>query len=182
MEERSMKLQFEYLVGEKVVLKPFTVADITQEYVAWLNDSEVVKYSNQRFRQHTIESCRSYLASFEGTDNLFIKIERKIDGYFVGTMTAYVSMPHQTVDIGIMVGYKLVWGSGIGQDAWSTLMNWFLSQGTLRKVTAGTMQSNEGMIKLMKRSGMVLEAMRPKQELLNGQPQDMLYYGKFRDT
>jgi [ribosomal protein S5]-alanine N-acetyltransferase len=177
-----MNRQFEHLVGEKVVLKPFTVADITSEYVAWLNDPEVVKYSNQRFRQHTIASCQRYHASFEETDNLFIKIERKIDNCFVGTMTAYVSNPHQTVDIGIMIGCRSVWGRGIGQDAWRTLMNWFLSQGSIRKVTAGTMQSNEGMIKLMKRSGMVLEAVRPKQELLNGQPQDILYYGKFRDT
>jgi RimJ/RimL family protein N-acetyltransferase len=97
-------------------------------------------------------------------------------------MTAYVSKPHQTVDIGIMVGRRAVWGGGIGQDAWNTLVSWFLRQGSIRKVTAGTMQSNGAMIKIIERSGLLLEAVRPKQELLNGLPQDILYYGKFRDS
>ena len=158
------------------------MADITCEYVGWLNDPDVVKYSNQRFFQHTPASCEKYLAGFAGTDNLFLKIEQKVDGIFLGTMTAYVSKPHQTVDIGIMVGRRAVWGGGIGQDAWNTLVSWFLRQGSIRKVTAGTMQSNGAMIKIIERSGLLLEAVRPKQELLNGLPQDILYYGKFRDS
>jgi RimJ/RimL family protein N-acetyltransferase len=43
------------------------------------------------------------------------------------------------------------------------------------------MRCNAPMVKLMERSGMTLEAVRPQQELLDGVPQDMLYFGKFRD-
>ena len=168
--------------GEKVFLSIFTINDITTEYVFWLNDPEVVKYSNQRFKMHSISSCQSYLASFDQTSNLYLKIVRKCDGQFIGTMTAYVSTPHQTVDIGIMVGVKSVWGSGVGQDAWNTLIKWFIHQSAIRKITAGTMQSNAAMLKLMERSGMVFEARRQKQELLNGIPEDLLYYGLFCDT
>lgn len=176
------RVEFSSLIGEKVILKPFAEGDITSEYVSWLNDPEVAKYSNQRFRKHTVASCANYLAGFAGTDNLFIKIERKSDGLFVGTMTAYVSRPHGTVDIGIMVGRRSVWGSGIGQDAWNMLIGWFLRQDAIRKVTAGTMRANGAMRKLMERSDMVLEAERPKQELLDGVPHDLLYYGKFSDA
>ena len=177
-----MKQEFENLSGEKVILKSFAASDITSEYVGWLNDPDVVKYSNQRFYQHTPASCEKYFASFVGTDNLFLKIERKIDGLFLGTMTAYISKPHQTVDIGVMVGRRSVWGAGIGLDAWNTLIEWFFRQESIRKVTAGTLQSNAAMIKLMMRSGFILEAVRPKQELLDGIPQDVLYYGRFRDS
>lgn len=175
------KERFIRLCGEKVVLKPFTVSDITDEYVSWLNDPQVVKYSNQRFKRHTKETCSKYLESFQGTDNLFIKIERKYDGLFVGTMTAYVSAHHQTVDIGIMVGNRSVWGNGIGQEAWNVLLDWFLAQDTFRKVTAGTMKCNKAMITLMERSGMTLEAVRRGQELLDGIPQDIVFYGRFSD-
>ena len=171
---RSMRL-----TGAKTVLLPFTSGDITSEYVGWLNDALVVKYSNQRFRTHTEASCTDYLAGFTGTENLFIKIERKEDGLFVGTMTAYYAAPHRTVDVGIMVGRRLVWGTGIGQDAWDTLMAWLLAQNCVRKVTAGAMRCNAAMVKLMERSGMALEAVRPGQELLDGVPQDILYYGRF---
>jgi RimJ/RimL family protein N-acetyltransferase len=182
MSQTSLKETFTALAGDKVVLKPFVQSDGTPEYVAWLNDPVVVKYSNQRFAHHTQASCTTYLAGFENTGNLFIKIEQKADGLFVGTMTAYVSPVHQTADVGIMIGHRPAWGKGLGQDAWSTLLNWLLHQDSIRKVTAGTMRCNTAMVNLMERSGMILEAVRPKQELLDGVPQDLLYFGKFSDA
>lgn len=182
MAHDTPKRHFGHLIGAKTVLSPFSATDITREYIGWLNDPEVVKYSNQRFRTHTAETCANYLASFDETDNLFIKIARKADGIDIGTMTAYYSVPHRTVDVGIMVGRRSVWGDGLGQDAWNTLLAWLLAQDCVRKVTAGTMGCNGAMIKLMERSGMTLEAVRAQQELLDGIPQDLLYFGKFRDN
>lgn len=176
-----MAVLFDTLVGSKVLLRPFTLADITPEYVAWLNDPVVVRYSNQRFLRHTEESCRRYYDTFANTPNLFVSVRTKSDNLTVGTMTAYVSPHHETVDIGIMIGRRSVWGSGLGQDAWDTLLDWFLNERRIRKVTAGTMRCNRAMIKLMERSGMVIEAVRREQELLNGIPEDILLYGKFRD-
>lgn len=170
---------FSQLSGRKVLLRPFLQSDITPEYVSWLNDPEVVRHSNQRFIKHTESSCRAYWESFLNTPNLFLSI-RCLDGDLAfGTMTAYVSVPHGTVDIGILIGRKAVWGSGVGQDAWDTLVNWFIDDRRIRKVTAGALSSNKAMIRIMERSGMHCEAIRPKQELLDGEPLDMHYYGKY---
>jgi [ribosomal protein S5]-alanine N-acetyltransferase len=172
--------EFDVLPGEQVLLKPFRARDISPEYVDWLNDTLVVKYSNQRFTNHSLESCKAYLATFDGTLNRFIKIVQKDDGRFVGTMTVYVSTPHQTVDVGILIGCPSVWGKGVGQDSWNTLLRWLLEQPSVRKITAGAMRCNKAMVKIMERSGMILEAVRPQQELLDGVPQDLMYYGIFR--
>lgn len=162
-------------------LQAFTQADITQQYVDWLSDPQVVRYSNQRFVRHTAESCRRYLDSFTNTPNLFMSIRRRDDNAMVGTMTAYASAHHGTVDIGIMVGRRDAWGQGIGLDAWRTLLEWLLRQPGVRKVTAGTMRCNEGMVRVMERSGMELEAVRVGQELLDGVAHDLIYYARFRD-
>jgi ribosomal-protein-alanine N-acetyltransferase len=175
----SLQEQFSPLSGEKTVLSQFQTADITSDYVGWLNDPMVVQFSNQRFFAHTPASCARYLASFDGTGSLFLKIERKGDGASVGTMTAYHSLQHRTVDVGIMVGRRTEWGGGLGQDAWNTLLAWLLDRDCVRKVTAGTMRCNVAMVRIMERSGMSLEAVRPQQELLNGVPQDLLYFGRF---
>lgn len=167
------------IAGEKTILRLFQPADITADYVGWLNDPFVTQFSNQRFFCHTAESCAHYLASFVGTGNLFLMIERKVDGVCVGTLTAYHHPQHRTVDMGIMVGRRTEWGRGLGQDAWNTLLTWLLGQYCVRKVTAGTMRCNLAMVRLMERSGMAFEAARPKQELLDGVPQNLLYFGKF---
>ncbi len=167
------------LKGEKVLLRSFTASDINEEYIGWLNDKDVVQFSNQRFLRHDRDSCSRYLASFEGTDNLFTSVRRLSDDSPVGTMTAYVSSHHGTVDVGILIGDKSVWGMGYGQDAWNTLTNWLLKRDDIRKLTAGTLACNYGMIKLMERSGMHQEATRREQEIINAQAVDILYYAKF---
>ncbi|WP_137153232.1 GNAT family protein [Devosia sp. FKR38] len=169
------------LVGKLVTLRPFGAEDITDQYIGWLNDPRVVRFSNQRFRRHDAESCAAYLASFQHSANHFVSIRRRADDKAIGTMTAYVSLPHQTVDVGIMVGAPEVWGQGYGQDAWNTLLAWLADRADIRKITAGTLEGNIGMQRLMQRSGMTLEARRVAQEIVEGQPQDIVYYARFTD-
>lgn len=172
---------FESLAGCLVTLQPFTIGDVTPEYVGWLNDPQVVRFSNQRFRQHSLQSCRDYVASFAASPNRFLKIIRQEDGRMVGTMTAYAAVPHGTVDMGIMVGSRSIWGRGVGQDAWNTLLNWLLGEAAVRKVTGGAMRCNLAMMRIMERSEMALEAVRPRQEMFDGEPHDLVYFGKYRD-
>lgn len=167
------------LVGEKVLLKWFCESDICEKYLGWLNDPRVVEFSNQRFRKHDRQSAQAYLKSFEGTDNLFLSVTERNAGSAIGTMTVYVSRHHETADVGIMLGEQLVWGRGYGQDAWTTLVDWLTDEVRLRKVTAGTLACNKGMVKLMERSGMLHEATRRQQELVNGHPEDIVYHAKF---
>lgn len=170
-----------HIDGERVALDTFGERDITDAYVGWLNDPEVVRFSNQRFRVHTRESCRAYLASFAGTPNLFLSIRRRSDGAAIGTMTVYHSLPHGVADVGVMIGERSVWGDGYGQDAWNTLLDWLLTQHGVRKVTAGALAGNRGMVRLMERSGMSLEGVRRAQEIVDGEPDDIVLYARFAE-
>ncbi|MFN7724260.1 MAG: GNAT family N-acetyltransferase [Rubrivivax sp.] len=167
------------LTGRLVQLRPFSAADITPAYIGWLNDPETVRFSNQRFVQHTRESCERYYASFAGGANHFLSIRLRADHSAVGTLTAYRSLPHGTVDIGILVGDRRVWGQGIGLDAFKTLADWWSAQPGVRKVTAGTLKLNTGMVRVAERAGLHLEAVRRGQELVDGQAVDMLYFARF---
>jgi len=163
------------LNGAVVTLRAFTEANLTEDYLSWLRDPQLMKFSNQRFRTHNIETCRTYLASFEGSNNCFIAIY--YEGKFVGTMTAYHSAVHGTCDVGLLIGAKAQ-GQGIGKDAWCTLMTHLLATGT-RKVTGGTLCCNKAMIRIMQSCGMQPDGVRVGQELVGGVPRDILYFAKF---
>ncbi len=175
---RRLKTDF-VLHGERVNLSCFAEQDITETYLGWLNDPSVVEFSNQRFRTHERVSASLYLSSFVNTDNLFLAIRRADSDQLIGTMTAYISEHHGTADIGIMIGDCAVWGQGFGYDAWTTLMNWLLVKEAIRKVTAGTLGCNTGMLSIIKRSGMMLEGARRRQELVHGKEEDIFYFAKF---
>ena len=169
------------LKGEKVTLRPFGSGDITEAYIGWLNDPEVTRFSNQRFRRHTRESCEEYLASFAGTRNLFVSVRDAATDSAIGTMTAYRNLNHGTCDVGIMVGAREYWGGGYGQEAWDLLTGWLVKVAGVRKLTAGCLAANGGMVKLMERSGMVPDGVRKAQELVDGEPVDIVHYAKFAD-
>lgn len=169
------------LLGERVRLTRFTEADITDDYIAWLNDPEATRFSNQRFSRHDRSSSARYLASFEGSPNLFLSVRRRDDDRAIGTMTAYISEHHRTADVGILIGEGSHRGGGYGQDAWNTLVDWLLGERGLRKVTAGTLALNQPMIRLAERSGMMLEGRRARQEIVDGQEVDVLYFARFAD-
>lgn len=182
MLERSLLTAFprDGLRGGRVPLRRFSDADITAEYLRWLRDPQVVRFSNQSLHRHDEISARAYLDSFSGTDNLFLSICRLDDERRIGTMTAYASCPHETADVGIRIGDADVRGMGFSQDAWSTLLDWLQSEMRIRKVTAGTVSLNHLMIRLMDRSGMHDEASRRAQGIIEGQPSDRVYYARFR--
>lgn len=167
------------LVGEKIQLTLFKESDIDEQYVSWLNDTEVTKYSNQRFFKHTSKSCLKYLNSFNDSNNLFLKITNKEQNEKIGTMTAYYSQFHKTVDIGIMIGNKKYWSKGIGSDAWITLINFLKTNKHIRKITAGTMSINIGMLSIFNKSNMEYEATKEKQELCEDKEVDLVYYRIF---
>jgi RimJ/RimL family protein N-acetyltransferase len=168
------------IVGAHIRLRPFTTGDIGARYLGWLNDSMVVRYSNQRFVTHDAASCGRYLDSFAGTANLFLAIEPIGQREPIGTMTAYRATMHGTADMGIMIGDRAVWGKGYGQDAWDTLLGWLLDDPAIRKVTAGTLGCNAAMLRLIERSNMALEGVRIAQEIVDDRPRDIRLFARFR--
>ena len=169
------------LLTHRLRLRPFRTADINATYLAWLNDPEVTRFSNQRFCWHTVESCTAYLASFDGSRNSFLLIEQLADHRPIGTATVYRNPHHGTADIGLMVGDRRYWGQGYGREAWQAVLDALLMEEGLRKVTGGTAQLNLAMVRIMEQSGMKLEAVRARQELIEGQPVDLLYYARFAE-
>lgn len=167
------------LASARLVLAPFTAIDISPSYIGWLNDPEVVRYSNQRFRRHDLQSSEAYLRSFEGGPNQFWSIRMAVDGGMIGTMTAYIAPPHGTADIGLLIGKRGVWGQGYGLEAWQRLMDHLFDEHALRKVTAGAAAGNVGMVRIMERAGMQHEATRRQQEIIDGELQDIVYFAKF---
>lgn len=165
----------------RIVLTPFCESDITDVYVSWLNDPAVVRFSNQRFLHHTKETCRQYMQSFSETRNLFMAIRVVGRQRMIGTMTAYVAHRHGTADMGLLIGDPIEWGKGYGFEAWMLLMTRLFEEEKLRKVTGGALDCNMAMIRIMEKSGMHLEAVRVRQEIVDGVAHDIHYFARFRD-
>jgi len=173
---KSNLKSFKALQGDAIELNDFNINNISVDYISWLNDPIVLQYSNQRFITHDFISCKKYLKSFAGTDNLFLSIKTKKTNIYIGTLSVYFNINHGVADIGIMIGNKNEWGKGYGQDAWNTILSFLLKKQDVRKITAGTLACNTAMRNIIEKSGMRIEGVRNEQELINGEPQDVVLF------
>lgn len=180
------------LVGPRLLLRAMHSSDITPQHVAWLNDPQVVQFSNQRFFTHTLDSCLRYQQGFEGSASLYASV-RLVSGVSsgssgsgsdraIGTLTAYRSLPHGTADIGILLGDRKCWGRGLGLEAFTLLADWLATLPGTRKLTCGTLACNHGMVALAQRAGFVQEAVRVGQECVHGRAVDLLHFARFATT
>jgi [ribosomal protein S5]-alanine N-acetyltransferase len=161
---------------------PFSEVHLTPRYVGWLNDPEVVRYSEQRHRAHTIESCREYWRSFAGTPHRFwaILVSAGPLGH-IGNINAYVDGKNLAADVGILIGEKGAWRRGYGLEAWRAVCGYLLETAALRKVTAGTMAANKGMLRIMEKSGMVDDGRRIRQCLFESREVDVVHGALFSE-
>jgi RimJ/RimL family protein N-acetyltransferase len=156
----------------RLVLEPFTEAHLSERYVSWLNDPEVVRYSENRHREFSLASCRDYLASFNDSPNQFWALTH--DRVHIGNISAHHDLPNRTADVGILIGEKSVWGQGYGAEAWRAACDWLLLNG-VRKITAGTMEANRAMLSIFRKTGMIEDGVRKAHFLLDGTPVDCVY-------
>ena len=170
-------MTFPTLETAKLRIVAFNEQHLSQTYVEWLNDPEVVRYSEQRHHHHTLEICRAYFATFENTPHLFLAIEgNKGDLGHIGNMTVTIDPFNGLADLAILIGERQAWGKGLGLEAWSAVLSVLLAKPWVRKITAGAVESNRAMVSIMRKSGMIEDGMRRSHLLVNGVPDDVLYY------
>jgi len=165
----------------RLLITPFRERHLSMRYVQWLNDPELMKYSEQRHKVHTLDTCREYYQSYKGTSNLFWAIEEvQTQNKHIGNINAYIDIHNRLADVGILIGAKEAHGKGYGLEAWIGVGNFLFDSIGIRKLAAGTMSVNVPMIKLMLRAGMIDDGVRKNHYLHNGREVDIVYMALFR--
>ena len=160
----------------------FDARFLSDEYVSWLNDPAVVRFSQQRLSHHTIASCTAYMQSFEGTPNQFWAILRKDQNlHHIGNMNVYLDQNDRVADLGILIGDRDSTAMGFGLEAWQGLVKHLLSTTDVRKISAGTLALNQPMLAIMRKSGMLSDGVRQRHCLIEGQAVDVVHMALFRN-
>ena len=178
-----MSKKFPLLASKSVRVLPFEQRHLTPHYVSWLNDPEVVQFSEQRHYTHTLATCTQYFEAMQESTDFFLAIEAVGESFsHIGNIGVSFDLHNAVADVSIMVGEKRVWGRGHATAAWNAVLFELLKNQGIRKVVAGTMAVNEPMIRLMKRSGMHVESTRCRHFIWEGKEVDMVQAALFFDN
>ena len=169
-----------WVVTDEISLRPFRVEDITQPYIDWMNDEEVIQFKEQRFFPTTYEDAKSFINDM-ATDahSLYFGIfaaEQHIGSIKLG----HINFHHETADISYVIGDKKYWGKGLASKAIEAMKEIGFVKLGLAKITAGVYTVNTGSIRVLEKNGFICEGRTRSQFIANGKRVDGLIYGKLR--
>jgi len=170
------------LAGKQLILRPFEPADLSEEYLRWLNDPEVTRYLGVGREPATLESVRRYVEGFRGSDNnlLFAIIDKQTDRHIGNVTLNHIHRVNGTADTGLMIGDKAFWGKGYAFEAWVLLMEHAFSTMGLRKIIAGAVAGNESSLSVLRRLGFREEGLLREEFFLDGKYLDTVRLGLFQ--
>jgi RimJ/RimL family protein N-acetyltransferase len=119
----------------------------SEEYLTTLNDSEYMRFSQQRYNQITFETQCEYLKTFDFSSNYLLAITDKQRGNLVASATLRLLPESKLINIGLLV-LKNFGGQGLGKVIMRTLSSWVSELFPTMSQQIGTRRENIGMQKL----------------------------------
>jgi len=166
------------LSTQDLVLKELRRA--TRRQVEMVSDLQTVQMSELRHSKHTLASCQKYLDGVGRAGGHVWTINLVSTGEHIGNVTAYVDVPNEVAEMSILIA-KDFWRRGYGLQAWQAVSDWLLqTRGGVRKIEAGAMAINEGIIQILRKCRFQLEGERRSHFLLDGLPVGLLHFGRFQ--
>jgi len=167
------------LSTQHLVLRPLTKP--SQRQLDWLRDPDVMQFSEQRHRSHTLNTQVRFIESLPIGSHLWA-IRILDDDRHIGNVCARANLPNKICDLGILLGERTLWGKGFATEAFKAATEWLLDPagGNFRKVEAGCMATNIAMRRVLVKSDYSPEGERLNHFLYQGQPVGCLHFGRFR--
>ena len=162
-----------FLKGKRIYLRKLQETDVNDEYLRWMNDYEVVKYTESRFFPHTFESLNKYLSSIDNYHNIAFAIIDTAENKHIGNIKlGNINYIHGFADIGIIIGNKDFWGKGIATEAIDLLVEYSFKRLNLRRLIAGAYMENSGSIKAFEKVGFKKAYIENEKYLFEGRYMD----------
>ena len=146
---------------KSIILKKLDLkSDITKNYQDWMNDLEVTKFTEQKYKKHTLKDIRNFVREKNNSKNeflygIFVKINN-LNTHVGNIKLGPIKWKHKTADISYLLGEKEMWGKGCVTLAIRKIIK-IAKNKKLKKLKAATYEMNIGSKKVLIKNGFKLE-------------------------
>jgi ribosomal-protein-alanine N-acetyltransferase len=166
------------LRSARLILVPYSSTLVTQEHVDWLYDADLMQYSENRHRTHTVRTQESFTGGHYGGLHPGLWLIR-CNGKDIGSISAHVDSDNNHANLGILLGSREHQGQGFAAEAWCAVIDWLFESG-VHKVECGTREDNHRMRRLAVTTGFTQEAEVPGHFKVGDTYKDLILYGRFK--
>jgi RimJ/RimL family protein N-acetyltransferase len=167
----------------RLQLRHLTESDVTESYLSWLNDPEVLRYLEVRFSKvGDLKELGAFVKTVNAsTDTLMFGILRKDSSQHIGNIKlGPIKFEHARAEIGFLIGDRLSWGEGYASEAIQAVAQLGLDHLNLVKIGAGCYETNLGSMKALLKAGFLQVATIPNDVVSDGVRVASLLFAKNR--
>ena len=153
------------LESGRLLLRELGLEDISEEYLAWLNDPVTTQYLEVRLNAQTRERVTRYvLEHLENIENsMFFGVYTSLPEQetLIGTIGLNsVSRYHGNAEISFVIGHPQAQGKGFGTEAVHAACAYMFLAENFRRLGSGHYEKNIGSRKILERNGFKREGVR----------------------
>lgn len=167
----------------KIKLKELKVKDVTKEYVSWMNDKDIIRFTEISKRQ-TLKSIKEYVKKKYKSKNeylygIYVQLDDKNSYAHIGNIKlGPINFKHKFSEISYFIGDKKKWKKGYGTAAIKQITIISKKKFGLKKLQAGFIKVNQASKKVLINNNFKFEGLFKSQRILENKRYDSCWYGK----
>ena len=167
---------------KKIILRKLNFTkDISENYLTWMNDLEVHKYTEQRYIKHSKTKIRKFIKEKNKSKNeflygIFLKINN-INIHIGNIKLGPINFTHKIGEISYFIGERELWGKGYTTLAIKEIIKIAKKKG-LKKLKASLYEMNIGSKKVLERNNFKLEGKMKSEVIYKGKRYASYWFGK----
>lgn len=151
--------------------------DITSDYINWLNDYEVTKFTDLITKKHTLKSVLKYVQDIYKSKEIFLYGIFYRNRHIGNIKLNEISKLHKSARISYIIGNKNFWNKGIGTFIVKKIKVICRDKFRLKKLNAGVYEKNYSSKKVLLKNNFKLEGIFKSQIFFEGKRHSLLKYG-----
>mgnify|MGYP006151673541 CR=1 FL=1 len=168
-------------VDNNINLKALSLQEIGQNYLNWINDYEVTRYTELRFKKSKKSDIKKFvMENWTSDNNILFGIFFK--NYHLGNIKlGPINWEQLRSELSYIIGEIFFWGKGVGTKYVNSVVEFAFSVIGLQKINAGYYEINIASQKVLERTGFQKEGVRLSNVIVDGKRINSVEVGRLNE-
>lgn len=156
--------------------------DITDRYITWAKDPELMENLNAPARLVNRTQLKRYIKSFDNRTKFHLGVFTAPEGVHIGFFTIYVDAKNRSAQTNVVIGDRDYWGKGVVLEARGAILDFLFDVVGVAKIWGTPFERNFPSIFNYKAQGFTCEGVLRKQVInMKGKRVDQYIFGLLRE-
>ena len=170
------------LETERFILRSMAPTDITNRYIAWAADAELMQNVNSPPRDMSREQLARYVGRFNNRSSFHLGVFCKEDGLQIGFYNVHCDLRSRTAQTAVIIGDRNFWGQKVVVETRGRILEFLFDEVGMEKVWGTPFDRNFPSIYNYKAQGFQLEGiLRSHRVAADGRRVNQYMFGLLRE-